>query len=252
MTPPLIGIPCRLIDDPEYEIPAYGASSSYSDSVMQAGGTPVLIPLLDGRANVAHSYAHACDGFLFAGGEDIDPARYGKTRHPSVQRVSHPRDELELEVFQAALQMKKPILGICRGLQLINVALGGTLVQDIPTERRCDVVHGGKDEEWLEIVHNVTVTEGTRLSSIIGAGPRPVNSLHHQCIGTLGKDLIVSAHSSSDTIIEGVELPASESWLVAVQWHPEVLWKPVDQGGAGLAWNLELFRALINATRTGS
>lgn len=252
MTSPVIGIPCRLIDDPEYEIPAHGVSASYSDSVIQAGGIPVLIPLLEGRTTIAHDYADMCDGFLFAGGEDIDPARYGKTRHPSVQRVSHPRDELELELFKAALQMKKPILGICRGLQLINVALGGTLVQDIPTERRSDVVHGSKDEQWIEIVHNVTVAEKTRLSSIIGAGPRPVNSLHHQCIDRLGKDLVVSARSSSDTIIEGVEFPASESWLVAVQWHPEVLWKQADHGGAGLAWNLELFRALVNATRTGS
>jgi putative glutamine amidotransferase len=251
MTTPVIGIPCRLIDDPEYGIQAHGISASYIESVLQAEGRPVLLPLFQGRTNLVHDYAAMCDAFLFAGGEDLDPTRYGKPRHPSVQQTCASRDGLELELFKVVLQSRKPILGICRGLQLINVALGGTLVQDIPTERSSDVVHGSKDEEWEKIVHTVMVDEGTHLSAIVGAGSRPVNSLHHQCIDDLGKGLIVAALSPTDGIIEAVELPREDQWLVAVQWHPEVLWKETAQGGLGLGWNLELFRALIEAAQVG-
>lgn len=249
MKVPLIGIPGRLIEDVGYGIPAHGVCSAYIDSVLAAGGNPIILPLVGDRPDLMVRYAELCDGFLFTGGEDVDPQRYKAARHPTVTRTSPQRDDLELGLFREARALGKPILGVCRGLQLINVALGGTLVQDIPSSIPYACTHVTKEEKWAEILHSVAISPGTILSQILGSpAAREVNSLHHQCIDRLGEGLVVSARSTTDDIIEGIESLSGSSWLVAVQWHPEVLWQDSDAGGLGLRWNVSLFEALVRAS----
>ena len=249
MRTPLIGIPSRLIDDVGYEIPAHGVCSAYLDSVLAAGGNPIMLPLVGDRPDLVAQYAAMCDGFLFTGGEDIDPSRYGAPRHPTVTRTSSQRDDLELGLFREVIRLGKPILGVCRGLQLINVALGGTLYQDIPSSYAGAGIHVTKEEKWAEILHSVSVSPHTRMEQILGAPTeREVNSLHHQCIDRLGEGLVVCARSSADGLIEGVESAPGRPWIVAVQWHPEVLWQDTHAGGLGLLWNLSLFKALVRVS----
>ncbi len=163
-----------------------------------------------------------CDGILFSGGEDLQPALYGKPEYVqefNLQEIIPERDLFEYEVIEKALAAKKPVLGICRGLQLINVFLGGTLVPDIPTLLNSSD-HGkinGQDQ-----VHTIRVEPDTRLEKICGQTEGLVNSAHHQSAAVPAPDLKISAYSDS-TIVEAMEWsdPANKSWLLMVQWHPE-------------------------------
>ncbi len=163
-----------------------------------------------------------CDGILFSGGEDLQPALYGKPEYVqefNLQEIIPERDLFEYEVIEKALAAKKPVLGICRGLQLINVFLGGTLVPDIPTLLNSSD-HGkinGQDQ-----VHAIRVEPDTRLEKICGQTEGLVNSAHHQSAAVPAPDLKISAYSDS-TIVEAMEWsdPANKSWLLMVQWHPE-------------------------------
>jgi putative glutamine amidotransferase len=152
------------------------------------------------------------DGLLLTGGTDLDPQLYGEAPHPETQTPDVPRDQLEKRLLQEALQKNKPVLAICRGIQLFNVVHGGTLLQHIVSE-----AHTRKD---VEDAHAVSVAPETKLAAIIGHGEHTVNSRHHQAVGKLGKGLRVAAISSSDNIIEAVERPDLD-FAVAVQWHPE-------------------------------
>ncbi len=160
------------------------------------------------------------DGVVLAGGKDVDPARYGaRETHPSV-KMDPDRDETDFAAFETARRQGLPTLGICRGLQVINVAMGGTLVQDIPTERPSGVVHLVKGKEDERRDHPVRVTPGTRIASIAGAPEIHVNSRHHQAIERIAAGLKVSA-VAPDGLVEALE--SEGPWLVAVQWHPENL-----------------------------
>ena len=161
------------------------------------------------------------DGVVLAGGLDVEPARYGRARLPEGHVEPDPeRDETDFAVFEKARRESLPTLGICRGLQVINVALGGTLVQDIPTERPSGIVHlvPGKDDERRD--HPVRVISGTRIASIAGGPEIQVNSRHHQAIEKVGAGLKVAA-VAPDGLVEAIE--SDGPWLVAVQWHPENL-----------------------------
>jgi putative glutamine amidotransferase len=161
------------------------------------------------------------DALVLGGGVDVDPARYGRLLLDNgTVEVDAARDALDFRLLDEARRSGAPVLGICRGLQVVNVALGGTLVQDLPSERPSEVVHersAGKTRRD----HRVAIAGGTRLSSIAGAGEAAVNSRHHQAIETVAPGLTVSA-VAPDGIAEAVEAPG-EPWLVAVQWHPEDL-----------------------------
>lgn len=160
------------------------------------------------------------DGVVLAGGVDVDPARYGvDVPHPTVE-VDPRRDSTEFAVFEAARRRSIPTLGICRGMQLLNVALGGTLHQDIPTEHPSEITHNvpGKHPERRD--HSVEIKPGTRLAEIAGAQRIQVNSRHHQGVEKLAPGVAVSA-VAPDGLVEAFE--ASEPWLLAVQWHPENL-----------------------------
>ena len=152
----------------------------------------------------------------------MDPATYGEARRPECGRIDPPRDRVELQLTRWALEDDKPVLGLCRGIQVVNVALGGTLYQDLAADWPQAMKHdyfptGGFARDYLS--HDVTVTAGTRLAGILGDRAM-VNSMHHQGIRTLGRDLTASAHAP-DGLIEGIE--TAGSFCVGVQWHPETL-----------------------------
>lgn len=161
------------------------------------------------------------DGVVLTGGEDVDPARYGQEILPDVKvRVDAERDATELTIFQDAWRRRTPVLGICRGLQVINVARGGTLVQDLPTQRPSPISHRlAKREDRRD--HPVRVRPDTRLGRIAGESEIEVNSRHHQAIDRPAEGMLVSA-TAPDGVIEAIEAPDGR-WMVAVQWHPENL-----------------------------
>lgn len=161
------------------------------------------------------------DGVVLGGGCDVDPARYGRlVRDGSGVEVDAERDRTDFDLFERAWRDQAPILGICRGLQVVNVALGGTLLQDIPSEHPSEVVHRREDRDKTRRDHKVKVTPGTRLQAIAGETEILVNSRHHQAIEQTGRGLSISA-VAPDGLVEGVE--SQTPWLLAVQWHPENL-----------------------------
>jgi len=164
----------------------------------------------------------AFDGLLLGGGSDVAPERYGQARLPNADlELDGERDDTEFPLLENALRDGAPVLGICRGMQVVNVGLGGTLIQDLPSQRPSDVVHDDSGDDRTNRIHSVKVFGGTRLSEITGAPEIAVNSRHHQAIDRPADGFVVSA-TAPDGVIEAIE--ASDGrWLVAVQWHPENL-----------------------------
>jgi putative glutamine amidotransferase len=214
-------------------------NAAYVRAVQDAGGVPVpLPPPLDGEARAA--LWRLLDGVVLTGGGDVDPARFGQACHPAVAEVSSARDTLEIDLTHWALGRRLPLLAICRGIQVLNVALGGTLHQDIPSDFDHALAHSQKEPRH-QPTHRVKVEGGTRLASILGAAEVEVNSFHHQALARLGSGLRAVAWSP-DGIIEGVEMGDERGLVVGVQWHPEDL-----TGHDAAARNL--FRALVDESR---
>jgi putative glutamine amidotransferase len=159
------------------------------------------------------------DGLLLTGGTDVNPVHYGQGRLRDSESPDDQRDALELRLVREALAADLPVLGICRGLQLLNVALDGSLIQHLPTTPVHQVRPKGAESGWHPAAHQIRVEPNTRLAEIIGAGEHEVNSRHHQAVDRLGRGLIVSARSE-DGVVEGIE-KAGAAFAVAVQWHPE-------------------------------
>ena len=219
---PLIGITCNLsdkviagINPSKYQ----DLNTTYTKAVQDAGGIPVMIP--NGlKEEELIELEQRLDGFLFSGGVDVDPLHYGMEADETLGTVTPERDETELILLRFLLDHSdKPILGICRGIQIINVAMGGTLIMDLPT--------AGKDNHFLtdqprkKFTHEIVIENDTRLSSVMKKENR-VNSFHHQAVGRLAEGLKITARSAKDQVIEAVE-SANEKWILAVQWHPEEL-----------------------------
>jgi len=241
MNPPLIAVSTSVTVD-KYPERAY-VNAAYLNAVQQAGGVPVpLPPQLEPGAR-AEILKHV-SGVLLTGGGDVDPARFGEAAHPTTCEVSGARDELEIDLTQWALARRAPLLAVCRGLQVLNVALGGSLYQDIPSEPGSPLDHsqtGLQGKARNVTAHQVKVREGSRLAAILGALDVDVNSFHHQAIKQLGRGLADVAWAP-DSIVEGVELVDPAQFVVGVQWHPEEL---VAQDRA--AFNL--FAALVDRAR---
>jgi len=215
---PLIGVSMSITVKASPER-AY-VNSTYLNAIQQAGGVPVALPAqLSPRS--WERLAAGLDGLLLTGGGDIDPALFGETPHPTLYDVAPIRDTFEATAARWALERQVPLLCVCRGLQVLNVALGGTLYQDVGTEPGTQLEHSQKGPRD-EPTHKVKVTPGSRLAEVLGADEVEVNSMHHQAIKTLGRGLVACAWAPDQTV-EGVELPSHHGFALGVQWHPEEL-----------------------------
>ena len=192
---------------------------SYINAIEKSGGVPVVLPYVKDERTI-EDFADICDGFLFTGGVDVDPSRYGEEAKPTCEKPQLFRDELEFCALRVILRKAKPILAICRGAQLINAALGGTLYQDIPSECPSHVLHRQTEPDNAPS-HDVRVLPSTPLSEIIKSERMAANSFHHQAIKTLGEGLRAMA-TAEDGIIEAF-YSTTEDYLYAYQWHPERL-----------------------------
>lgn len=210
---PRIGITCSSGMGQTQAIEKVGRS--YVDGVVAAGGLPVVLPSLDPA--VAAQVVDGLDGLLLTGGGDVDPARYGAGPEPECGPPDLPRDAWELALIDAARSAARPILGICRGIQVLNVAFGGTLVQDLPA-RGID----GHDqiEQAGDEVHRVRFALDSLLHQITGTAELGINTLHHQAVDAVGDGLDVVG-TTDDGVVEAVEAAADP--IIAVQWHPELL-----------------------------
>lgn len=195
-----------------------GVNAAYVRAVLRAGGVPLVLSPLIGTGHNA-VLLEGLDGLVLSGGEDVHPRHYGHDPHPGLGDVDPVRDAFELSIYRDARERGLPVLAICRGIQLVNVALGGTLWQDIPSERPGAFHHAqatGRDDRS----HAVDLVHGSRLARALAATRVHVNSFHHQSIRDLAPGLRVTGRAP-DGEIEGVESEAGDPWLLAVQWHPE-------------------------------
>jgi putative glutamine amidotransferase len=216
---PRIGIPMRI----ELPTDRFYLSRHYSEAVEAAGGAPVHISLIP-KADYINSVADGLDGILLPGSDsDVDPLRYGQQPHTKLGAVHPIKDETDLLLIEAAERKQIPVFAICFGMQILNVSRGGTLIQDIESQLPEAIKHEqGAPRDRTS--HRIDLAEDTRLSSIAQVETLAVNSHHHQGIETLGANLIATAWSP-DGIIEALEDPRPERFIVAVQWHPELGWE---------------------------
>lgn len=228
MNRPLIGITTQTLQSidgiPDSLPSSWVMNQRYAHTVAAAGGLPVLVPLLYEDPDMLRAMYERFDGIFIPGGVDMDPATFHETPHAKLGRIDPPRDATELMLAKWAIEDGKPLFGLCRGLQVINVALGGTLHQDLEAEMPGSIKHdyfpnAGFTREHL--AHDVTIEPDSRLGRIVGNHVLPVNSMHHQGIRTLGTGLKATAFAP-DGLIEALEAEG-DNYVVAVQWHPEAL-----------------------------
>jgi len=232
---PIIGINCDYEDEGKQ---SYSFTNrDYSEAVVAAGGIPFLLPVIKDKNDVKF-LLKKIDGLLLTGGNDVPPQRYGEERHEKTVCVHPDKDISDFTLVETSIQMEKPILAICYGTQLVNVALSGSLIQDIPSEIKTLIIH--KDSKNEHYIHTVTIEKNSLLYQIIGADCIEANSTHHQAIKRLGNSLKDTAHTE-DGIIEAIEW-RDYPFLVGVQWHPE---RMTDSPR-----HLALFKALIKTSKT--
>ena len=231
---PVIGIVPRY----DFEWTGLAVSDGYLGGLLEVGAIPIVLPATSDPAHIERLVA-SCDGFLIPGGQDIDPARYGSLREVHTHRSATARDAMEDVLVRAVVEADKPLLGICRGMQSLNVALGGTLQQDI--RDACDQsesVHM-QNRPYTLPAHMVEIVKDSRLAEYVGATRLGVNTIHHQSVAKPGKGLVVNAISPEDGIVEGIERPGKR-FVVGVQWHPEHMWRERPH-------SKRLFKAFVDA-----
>jgi putative glutamine amidotransferase len=232
---PIIGINLEVSGETTSTGTRLSLGSDYIDAVTSAGGIPILLPALTSMADVSR-HVQLCDGFVFTGGRDINPACYGQQPNPA-NKLLHPRREnYDLRLIREVLRAKKPILAVCLGCQELNVALGGTLIQDIPSETTSSLDHH-QGETRHEIAHEIFITTGSRLANLLSTTTLEVNSVHHQSCGRPGRGVLYTARAM-DGIIESFEVK-NQPFAVAVQWHPEAI--------THYPGHLKLYRELVRA-----
>ncbi len=223
-SPPLIGLTVFHDTSGSYEGVAVQAQlDSYLRAIAGAGGAPVLIPL-DLEKSALQAVFERLDGLLLPGGVDLSPDHYGEAPHEKLGQVSEALDRAELDLARWAVAADRPLLAICRGIQVLNVALGGTLYQDIATQLPDALEHHRFRSRGYapdDRAHRVQVAPGSRLAAALDAETVTTNSRHHQAIKRLASELVAVAHTD-DGLVEGVEMPAA-CFVVGVQWHPENL-----------------------------
>lgn len=241
---PLIGVVGYFISEKEdfggkvRGIPGQSFALFGHDMIMaifNAGGFPVPLPVVD-KKYIPQQIMNI-DGLVFSGGEDIDPRIYGQTVRPTAHRMDQTRDQYEMELMSAALEANKPLLCVCRGMQLLNVHQGGTLCYDIKETTFTELQHWETKNPW-ESVHPVDIESGHFAEDVLGSTNLQVNSIHHQSIDRLGQGLEVVG-KSPDGIVEAIALQDCDR-VLAVQWHPELIAKKDPEG-------LRPFHWLVNA-----
>lgn len=235
ITTPLIGVVCGHQTEPE----RFYVNAPYIRALQQAKAIPLLIPHMpkEDLLEILSKF----DGILLPGGIDIDPVRFGEDPHPNCGEIDPLWDELDLTVAGWALEQGVPILAICRGIQVLNVAAGGTLIQDIPSQVTGPIKHSQDAPRWYA-THDITIHPGSLLAKLVGDRSQRVNSFHHQAIRQVGSGLRVAA-SAPDGIIEAVE-GTSSMFVLGVQWHPELM---VDHYPAAQ----KIFDSFVQAAQLG-
>jgi putative glutamine amidotransferase len=218
-------------------------STAYLDALEAAGLAPIVVPPLADPDRTADEILDAASGLVLTGGEDVDPARFGAARHPRLSTVHAARDATELALIRRAHARRLPVLAICRGIQVLNVALGGTLFQDLPSEHPSAITHDGDGPRDAR-THTIRLTTDSRLRRAIGRDEILVNSFHHQSIRTRATDLVETG-VAPDGVVEAVETPMDNPWwVIGIQWHPEDLVRSPE------SWDRALFAAFGAAAET--
>jgi putative glutamine amidotransferase len=239
---PLIGIPCFQDTFPPQQRPRFVTYHGYVKALEAAGAVPVLLPLPTGEA--LETARNRLDAIMLVGGDDINPAWYGQERYPKSEPPDDLRDEVEITLARRAVETHQPLLAICRGMQVLNVAFGGTLIQHI-----ADLVPGAIQHEFnyddyhqrQEITHTVEIVPDSRLASILGT-QAGVNSFHHQAVAKVA-DVFRPVACAPDGIVEGIE-GRNAHFVLGIQWHPEDMFHANAQ-------MLSLFRAFVDFVRRG-
>jgi putative glutamine amidotransferase len=236
MSQPIIGVFSLTSNESQINLRVF----YYMDAILEAGGIPLLVPIINNTEDV-EEIINRFDGFLFTGGQDINPQLYNEERKEYTISVYEDRDNVESTVMKRAINMNKPILAICRGLQLLNVVLGGSLYQDIKIEKNKDKdsYHLDKENIFGES-HNVIVSKDSLLASVVNARILGVNTIHHQGISILAPSLKEAA-ISEDGLIEGV-YAEDKRFVLGVQWHPELMYKEYEE-------HFNIFKSFIEATK---
>ena len=212
-------------------------SRNYTQAIIHAGGIPLILPANLPTSQLT-SLLSRLDGVLFSGGDDVNPRLYGEEPIPETKKVLDERDEMESSLLKSCLEQGKPVFGICRGLQIINVALGGTLYQHIESQYPHAIQHDRHDDLREKRHHFVSVAAGSLLAKLTGMSSIQVNTLHHQGIRDVAKELNITATCSGDGLIEAIEINR-QGFFLAVQWHPEELSEYPEQRS--------LFEAFVKA-----
>jgi putative glutamine amidotransferase len=244
---PIIGITSGETINKKHPLapPVQGQQFTYTEAVERAGGVPLLLPIVKSKKVLRRIY-DMCDSVIFAGGNDIHPSLYGKKLGQNATTLHKERDIQEQQLLLWALEEGKPILAICRGMQMLNITLGGSLYQDIPTDLPDADDHEKESDHWAErehhIAHHLRIKGKSKLAEIMGTDPLATNAYHHQAVRELGKGLVPTAWAE-DGIIEAVELP-DKGFVLGVQSHPEALEAKIEP-----RWR-KLFVAFIKASKT--
>lgn len=231
---PVIGITAAY----DYEKGISTLKEDYYEAVISCGAVPIIIPAT-AIESVWDDYLDICDGLIFSGGPDIDSTYFGKPNMPCANEISPIRDSMEIFLAQKAIARDMPILGLCRGIQVINIAAGGSIFQDIYAENNTEkklIKHSQQAPRWFQI-HDVTIQADTCLHSIFNRENLKVNSFHHQAVSEVAPNFVVNAYAE-DGIIEAISLE-SKKFVLGVQWHPENLWRKDKT-------HLKLFERLVS------
>lgn len=234
MRKPVIGV-IPLID---YQKDSLWMIPGYMEGINEAGGLAVMLPLIYDEEDIKQLVSQY-DGFLFTGGQDVTPLLYNSKKLDTCGECSSERDLMESILFEEVLKQDKPVLGICRGIQLINVLLGGTLYQDLPTQYNSNLEHH-MEPPYDCFIHDVELLDHTPIKDLLKVDTLPVNSYHHQAIKELSDKLTVMA-IATDGIIEGVYMK-NHKFVWAIQWHPEFLYKVDD-------YSRKIFKAFVDAAK---
>jgi putative glutamine amidotransferase len=218
---PLIGIPCHADYADGTKRPIYCNNRAYVHAIEHAGGVPILIPYLH-DSSMFDTLLPRLDGLMLSGGIDIDPALYGQEHHPLCEQPDKELDDFELKLASWALQEDIPTLGVCRGMQILNVAVGGTLYQDIPALCPGAMHHSHRHMSRDYLAHRVNILPGSLVERVLGPGPFMVKSLHHQAVHKPGRDVVISG-TAEDGIAEMLEV-SGRRFVVAAQFHPEEIY----------------------------